>query len=821
MNISTLGLLLNSIITLPLGIFVYSKRHRSRVNRSFFWLMLAVAFWCFCLYEMLNAQAEWHALWWNHLLHSGSILIPGFFLSLVLTILEWGPDRRKILMPVWGATFLFLIFNTTPWFTSRVRPSSGFNYYPLAGPIYPAFVIFFAIVASYGLWLLLRGYRQTSGLKRNQLKYLFWSWLLGFSGGSLTFFPVLGIEIPPWAFYSTYLIPVCITAEAYAIVRYRSMDINIVFRRGMVYSILLPLMTGGFLVLLLSIQNLYSSYMNYTSFVGTAIAAVILAIAFQPLKNRVQVWVDRFFFKGAHDYHKTLRETSEAMTSVLNLERLADQLLSSIIVDMRVEAGSLFLMNATRTGLSRLGHRSYHSPRQSEPCVFLPRNSSIVRSLEINPGVLMREGIEEDLASAEEKEIQEEMAKLEADLAVPLALQKELSAILLLGPKLSGDPFSEEDLQLLSTLANQWAVAIKNAQLYAEVISIKEYLEHILRNLESGVITVDYEGRITTFNRAAEKMTQWKVSEVLERDCRILEETLAQLLLFTLASGEGQSGVELSLHNKAGKPFPVGATSSLLQNQQGDLLGAIALFSDLTEVKELEREKWRAEKLASIGTLAASIAHEIKNPLVSIKTLAQLLPERHSDAEFRDHFSRIALKEVDRIDLLVSQMLDLRGGSSQSELEELPLEEIVEEILLLLSNQIEKQNIKVERGYQPSTPCILGDRFELKQALWNVILNAVQAMEGGGVLTASIFFFGNGNNQKNEVILKISDTGNGIPGDQIGKIFDPFFTTKKKGTGLGLAICYKIIAEHHGSIRVESQLQQGTSLLISLPAAAS
>ena len=819
MNPFSLCALINSCTSLTLGLLVYCKRRNSTVNTSFLWTMLPVAIWSFGYFGMTTASQEELALWWiRHMLNVGAIFVPVSLLRFVLSVTDSDNNKTKILVPIWCVTFVFLTLNFTPWFFSGAEPSLGFKFFIHAGATYPVFILFFGALASYALYLLLRGYRQAVGLKRNQLKYLFWCWLIGLAGGSSTFLPTLNVNIPAWGMF---LIPVCLTAEAYAIVRYRSMDINIVFRRGMAYSILLPILTAGFLIILLGVEHLFRSYIGYSSSVGTAIAAVILAIAFQPLKNRVQVWVDSFFFKGAYDYHKTLRETSEAMTSILNLERLADQLLSSIIVDMRVEAGSLFLMNATRTGLSRLGHRSYHSPRQSEPCVFLPRNSSIVRSLEINPGVLMREGIEEDLASAEEKEIQEEMAKLEADLAVPLALQKELSAILLLGPKLSGDPFSEEDLQLLSTLANQWVVAIKNAQLYAEVTSIKEYLEHILRNLESGVITVDYEGRITTFNRAAEKMTQWKVSEVLERDCRVLEETLAQLLLFTLASGEGQSGVELSLHNKAGKPFPVGATSSLLQNQQGDLLGAIALFSDLTEVKELEREKWRAEKLASIGTLAASIAHEIKNPLVSIKTLAQLLPERHSDAEFRDHFSRIALKEVDRIDLLVSQMLDLRGGSSQSELEELPLEEIVEEILLLLSNQIEKQNIKVERGYQPSTPCILGDRFELKQALWNVILNAVQAMEGGGVLTASIFFFGNGNNQKNEVILKISDTGNGIPGDQIGKIFDPFFTTKKKGTGLGLAICYKIIAEHHGSIRVESQLQQGTSLLISLPAAAS
>jgi PAS domain S-box-containing protein len=779
--------------------------------------MLAVSFWSFFLYQTMNSQVEQRALWYSYLTHSGSIPIPALFLTFVFSILEQHQARRRMLMLIWGVTSLFLIFNYTPWFVS-VAPSSGFNYFPCGGPIYPAFVIYFVIAASYGLWLLLRGYRQASGLKRNQLKYLLWSWLIGLSGGSVTFIPALGFEIPPWGFFSAYLITVGFMGHAYAIVKYRSMDINIVLRRGMVYSILLPSLTAGFLIILLGIEHLLRSYIGYSSLVATAIAALVLAVAFQPLKDKVQVWVDRVFFKGAYDYHKTLKETSEAMASILNLERLADHFLSSILADMRVTSGSLLLMHAKGTGLSLLAHRVHASHQKSEPPVFLRRESALVKTLEWDPEALMREGIRDDLASAERDEIVGEMAGLGADLAIPVTLQSRLLAILLLGPKLSGDPFSEEDLALLSTLANQAAVAIENARLYDEVTSIKEYLEHILRNLENGVITVDHEGRITTFNRAAEKMTQWKASEVLERDCRILEEKLAELLLSTLAGGEGRSGVELTLVNKEGKAIPIGATASLLRNQQGHLLGAIALFGDLTEVKELEKEKWKAEKLAYLGTLAASIAHEIKNPLVSIKTFAQLLPERHTDAEFRDHFSRIALKEVDRIDLLVSQMLDLKGNSHPPQFENLRVQEILEEILLLLSKQIEKQNIKVERIYQPGNLAVFGDRFQLKQALWNIILNAVQAMEGGGILTISTSLARDGKKSEGKVVLKISDTGSGIPGDVVGKIFDPFFTTKKKGTGLGLAICNKIIADHHGSVQVESQAQQGTCMVISFPA---
>jgi len=815
MNVYSLGALINSITSLGLGILVYVKHREHLVNRSFLRIMVAVSLWSLGVFGATTAPQEWQAMWWSRILHLGSIPIPVLFLSFVFFVLNKGEEKWKILIPGWGVTFVFLALNFTPWFIRRMEPALNFRFYPHAGRIYPLFAIYFLVVASYGLFLLLRGYRQASGLKRNQLQYLFWSWLIGFVGGTFTFFPAMDIDIAPWGIY---LFPVALSAEAYAIVKYRSMDINIVFRRGMVYSILVCLLTAVFLICLLSFEKLFRSYVGYSSMVGTAIAALILAIVFQPLKDKVQAWVDRFFFKGAYDYYNTLKKTSEAMTSILDLEKLIDHLLSPITVDMKVEGGSLLLRNRERPGPYLSTHRFFGRQEEGERGSLLPEDSAIVSRLKRSPGALMREGIKDHLPPQEAEEISQEMSQLEADLAIPVVLQRELLAILLLGPKLSGDPFSEEDLQLLSALANQAAVAIKNAQLYDEVASIKEYLENILRNLESGVITVDQEGRITTFNRAAEKMIQWKASETMSRDCQILEPKLAQLLLSTLSNQKGRSGVEMTLHTKEGKPLPVGVSTSLLQSQQGNLLGAIALFSDLTEVKELEREKWKAEKLAYIGTLAASIAHEIKNPLVSIKTLAQLLPERHGDSEFRDHFSHIALKEVDRIDLLVSQMLDLKGDSSPSHFESLRLEEIVEEILLLLSNQIKKQQIRLEREYCSSTSCVWGDRFQLKQAFWNVILNSVQAMERGGVLTVSTRLSENGMGSEEKIVLKISDTGNGIPEDHLGKIFDLFFTTKQGGTGLGLSICYKIVAAHRGNIRAESQLQQGTSFFISLPA---
>jgi two-component system, NtrC family, sensor kinase len=817
MSVFSFGALITSITCFALGILVYAKRPERVVNQSFLFALLAVSTWSFGYFGMTMASQEWIGAWWTrYLLNVGAIFSPVLFLKFVFSVSDRGEDRRRVLTLCWGLTLLFIALNLTPWFF-QIEPALEFRCYLHGGPIYPLFEAYFFSVAGYGLYLLLRGYQQASGLKRNQLKYLFWTWLIGFAGAATTFPATMHIDLPPWGLY---LIPVCIGAEAYAIVRYRSMDIRIVLRRGMVYSILLALLTATFLVSLRGFEKLFESYMGYSSMFGTAIVALLLAIGFQPLKDRVQALVDRLFFKGAYDYHRTLREMSEAMTSFLDLEKLVDHLLVPIIVDMKLRNASLFLMNRERTGLRLLAHRFYNPRLEEGPHSFLPKDSWIVRRLEREPYPLLVEEMEDDPSHVEVEGIRQEMARLKSEVAVPVAAKNELLAMILLGPTLSGDVFSQEDLGLLSTLANQAAVAIENARLYDEVNRIKEYLENILRNLESGVITVDNEGKVTTLNRAAEKMTQWKVSEVLGKDCRVMGNEITHVLLAAISERKGRPGVETTLHTKVGEVLPIGVTTSLLQSQQGTPMGAIALFGDLTERKELEQEKWRAEKLAYIGTIAASIAHEIKNPLVSVKTLAQLLPEKHSDAEFRDHFSQIALKEVDRIDLLVSQMLDLKGNGSPSRMEDLRIEEILDEVLLLLSNQIERGGIRVERQYHAGPYGTRGDRFQLKQALWNIVLNSLQSMEGGGILSVSVEHRRDGGRSEGRVMLRVSDTGRGISEEHLKKVFDPFFTTKPEGTGLGLSICDKIITEHRGNIQVESQLNQGTSLSISLPAVA-
>jgi len=226
-------------------------------------------------------------------------------------------------------------------------------------------------------------------------------------------------------------------------------------------------------------------------------------------------------------------------------------------------------------------------------------------------------------------------------------------------------------------------------------------------------------------------------------------------------------------------------------------------------------QKETAEKLASLGTIAAGLAHEIKNPLVSIKTLAQLLPERFDDPEFRNHFANIAINEVDRIGSIVSDLLDF-AKSSEPKIESFDMARVIGDTLLMLFPQLTPKGIIVKKRFAEGLPLIRGDHSQLKQVLLNLLINSMEAMPHGGKITVDVFkdedvIHGN------RLIVRVMDTGTGVREEDKIHLFEPFFTTKGGGTGLGLSICRKITEKHNGEITIESVHNQGTTVTLTLP----
>jgi len=223
----------------------------------------------------------------------------------------------------------------------------------------------------------------------------------------------------------------------------------------------------------------------------------------------------------------------------------------------------------------------------------------------------------------------------------------------------------------------------------------------------------------------------------------------------------------------------------------------------------------RADRLASLGTLAAGLAHEIRNPLVAIKTFTQLLPERFEDEEFRTHFTNIASSEVDRISQFITELLNF-ARSSDPRLEFEDINSILEGMILLTSNETKKKQISIVKNYAPDLPLVQLDREQIKQVFLNILLNAIEATpEKGEILVKTRSFEKPGGEPYIQV--EFTDNGRGIPAERLEDIFTPFFTTKEKGSGLGLSISQQIVQDHKGYINVESELNKGTSFFINLP----
>src|SRR5262245_21160365 len=347
--------------------------------------------------------------------------------------------------------------------------------------------------------------------------------------------------------------------------------------------------------------------------------------------------------------------------------------------------------------------------------------------------------------------------------------------------------------------------------------------EQILTNFDDGVVAVDPDERITFFNEAAEVITEVSSAAAVGQPFEVMFKRDAWLIdLVRRANPPSQKRVhgEGDFVSRWGKKIPVGVTASPLADDHGHFVGTILLLRDIKHRRELEEDLKRADRLALMGTLAAGLAHEIRNPLGGIKGAAQLLRRSGDGNSTLREFTDIMIREVDRVDQLIEQLLDL-SRPAKLILAPLNIHEVLEEVLLLESQNLDSREITVRKRFDPSLPPIRGDRAQLTQVFLNLAKNAFQAMERGTLTITTrvetdyhIHEQGVGRNRL--IWVDFADEGGGIREEDLAHIFSPFFTTKINGTGLGLPICYRIIKEHGGMIRVESTEGKGSTFKVSL-----
>ena len=346
---------------------------------------------------------------------------------------------------------------------------------------------------------------------------------------------------------------------------------------------------------------------------------------------------------------------------------------------------------------------------------------------------------------------------------------------------------------------------------------MQAYKDLIFHSVGSGLIALDRAGRITAFNRAAEEITGFKAEAAVGQPWEgIFGQSLAfdQILATVAREGRQVRRLETLIRRKDGRQVPLGMSFWPLTSSQGELAGVIGVCQELTEIKQMERRMREADRLAVIGRLAANIAHEIRNPLASLSGAIEVLARDLAPDESRTHLMEIVLRESDRLNMIIKDFLEYARPAPPA-YGLVNLAEILDEVLLLLEHRAHASPPKVIREYGEHLPAYL-DSQQMRQAIWNLCLNAVEAMPEGGELRVAARSRRDGTWQQ-WLEVEIGDTGGGIRPEDLPHIFEPFYSTKAGGSGLGLALVQRVVQDHGGEIEARSAQGAGTTFVVSLP----
>jgi PAS domain S-box-containing protein len=807
------GATLLTVALIALASFVLLHSPKATINRRFGIMGLTTAGWITTISLALAANDPWITVALGRIGFAFASAIPFTLIWMVSALSDTRSTVARRVLLCGALCFAFILASFSPWIVSGAV-SSGQRASFVYGPLHRVFGLYFLSSFGWGLYALWTASRSASGINRLQMRYL----LLGISltgAGAITTNLVVPLvwKTSAYSLLGPYFSLLFFSFSAHAIIRHRLMDVKVFVRKGVVYVCAILVACLVFL----GVATLTTRLSGHTAAdsipLTAAIAiAVVVAISFQPLKRWIQDSLNRYAYRETYDYQRTVREVSRRLSTILDLQRLLDCLTESIERVLRCESATVYLVNNDQKDyVSYISKARDISQKQHPPVISA--TSSLVAALRSEARVLVLE--EASRRHRNVQDIAEELRAAGGDIAFPFLDDNSLLGILILGPKLSGDPYFLDDIDLVSTLASQAAIAMKNAQLYQQVVLANEHIENIVETMESAVIAVTAEGVVTLFNSAAERLTGLKADTMKGRRVFDLPDTVSEPIAATLTGGTPRLQVETLIRNNAGDLCPAIYSTSTLKDRSSVILGVVAVFSDLTRLRELEAEKRRTERLASIGAFVSSIAHEIKNPLVAIKTFAELLPERFTEADFRDEFSKVAMREIERIDELVGRLRGLVAPTPQ-QLTPVDLREPIEEILSLLRGQLEQTRIRVRTYFDARGALVAGDRAQLKQLFLNILMNAIEATVDGGEITIRL-------GRRDAVaeptlFVEIHDTGAGIPQHLLGKIFDPFITTKPQGSGLGLSICRGIAEVHRASIVAQNNPDgRGATVILEFP----
>jgi len=655
--------------------------------------------------------------------------------------------------------------------------------------------------------------RSRSGVLRQQLKWL--------TGGTLAgSLPFSLLYILPFAFdaatkswmqftaLSLVLIPLCF---GYAIIRYRLMDVDIIFKRGLAYTAATAAVAAIYFALVALIAQIFP--LQSSGPVTGMIAIVVAAFLFQPFREGIQARLDRFFYRDRLDYRRTLIEFGSTLTNEVRLEPMLGSVMDRVSQTLLVDRLAIFVEDQQNPGAMRLARSM--GVRLSEPlnlAFIAPTRQEFARG----PIFFESPRSARDVSES----VRRTLEQLDLNYFIPCRIREHTVAVLGLGKTVDGDFLSSDDVELVQTIAGYVAIALDNSQLYSsleqkalEVARLKDFSENIVESLNVGVLAIDLEGTVEAWNTRMEQLFGVARNDAVGRP---LSELLPPELVQEIAArGDEEQVTGIYKHRLVhqGQSVVINVSITPLVGKSAERIGRLLLFDDVTQRDRMEEQLTQTEKLTSLGLLAAGVAHEVNTPLAVISNYIQMLAKQMPEGDPRHTIIDKIVKQTFRASEIVNNLLNF-SRTGRGELADVDLNRVVEETLSLVAHPLKASQIQVVKQLTEGIPPVRGSANKLQQVFLNLFLNARDAMPSGGMLEVRSAV------HNGSVEVEVVDTGNGITREHIHKIFDPFFTTKTsgRGTGLGLSVSYGIIKEHAGKIDVRSTPGRGTSFHVEFPA---
>jgi len=800
-----------ALIYLCIGLYVLLRRWTAPGSTHFYiFCLVSFAFYSFKYTGKLN-DFDWTIYWGEAV---AWLLQPALFLHFVLTF----PEKRGFVRKhPWSIPLLYvpgmLLLVSHALIFKFVRASERLRWN--LDRVQMAYLALFFVAAAWVLWHSYR--RAGTPILRQQLKWVTRGTILAITPFTLFYvIPyLLGWDTVKVSVLSLGLLPLTF---GYAIFRYRLMDVDLIFKRGMAYTLAAAAVVGMYFTLVAVVGVLVNTRVPSSGRVGLILAIAITALLFDPVRKWIQDRLDQFFYRTRYDYRRTLIEFGRELSAETDLDAMLTSVVERLSRTLLVDRLAIFLASGEAAEHQFLLAKSFGMAETGK----LDLSFLAAQRPEMEMGHLFFDNTHQ--VPREARAAQEAISRLDLNYYIPCRSQHITVAVLGLGKTVEGDFLSSEDVELLETLADYIGIAIQNARLYASLEQkvaqyerLKDFNENIVESINIGVLAVDLADRIESWN------SQMEVMYALPR-WQALTRPLAEVFpgefveeFYRVRQNPGIHNLyKFRVNTPTGETRVVNIAITPLVTKKFHVIGRLIIMDDITERVELETQLSQSDKLSSIGLLAAGVAHEVNTPLAVISSYAQMLSKQlQADSQKSSVLEKIT-RQTFRASEIVNNLLNF-SRTSGTEFTEVDVNKVIADTLALLEHQFRTSRVRVQDELAEHLPLIQGNTGRLQQVFLNLFLNAKDAMPNGGTLRIA-------SSNGEGVNVVICDTGTGIAQENIQRIYDPFFTTKtapregqSRGTGLGLSVTYGIIQEHAGKIRVESRPGEGTTFYLDFP----